>query len=115
MVLNPGPSSAVALRVQTAATLRHETDGLHIDQSEAFLWCLKLATTYENEAIVIEAGQGSQAAPGGESVARVDVGDGAADDQPCRVRQHEAGDGEGFISERFWVPERRVAEFFNRS
>src|SRR5271165_6150507 len=45
MVLNPGPSSAVALRIQTAATLRYETDGLHIDQSEAFLWCLKLATT----------------------------------------------------------------------
>src|SRR5271165_4647503 len=48
MVLNPGPSSAVALRIQTAATLRYETDGLHIDQSEAFLWCLKLATTSLN-------------------------------------------------------------------
>ena len=31
---------------ETAAALRYETDGLHIDQSEAFLWCLKLATSY---------------------------------------------------------------------
>src|SRR5208283_2423578 len=51
MVLNPGPSSAVALRVQTAATLQYETDGLHIDQSEAFLWCLKLATTYNENSL----------------------------------------------------------------
>ena len=69
----------------------------------------------KDEAIVIEAGQGAQAAPGGERVASVDIRDGAADDEPGRVRQHEAGDGEGFISERFRVPERRVAEIFNRS
>ena len=24
----------------------HETDGVHVDQSKAFLWCLKLATSY---------------------------------------------------------------------
>ena len=69
----------------------------------------------EDEAIIIEAGQGAQAASGGERVASVDIRDGAADDEPGRVRQHEAGDGEGFISESFRVPERRVAEVFNRS
>ena len=53
-----------------------------------------------SEAIVIEAGQGSQAAPGGEGVARMDVGDGAADDEPWRIRHCEAGDGEGLLSER---------------
>ena len=36
---------AVALRVQTAAALRDEADGLHVDQSAAFLQCLKLATS----------------------------------------------------------------------
>src|SRR6516165_3199279 len=69
----------------------------------------------EDETIIIEAGQGAQAAPGGESVAGVDTRDGTADDHAVRVRQHEAGDGEGFISERFRVPERRVTEFLNRS
>ena len=31
--------------VPSSGTVRYETDGLHIDQSEAFLWCLKLATS----------------------------------------------------------------------
>jgi hypothetical protein len=39
----------VPKEIQTAAALRYETDGLHIDQSEAFLWCLRLATSYAAE------------------------------------------------------------------
>src|SRR5205823_3109087 len=37
---------AAAFRVHPAAPLRDEIDGLHLDQSEAFLSCLKLATSY---------------------------------------------------------------------
>ena len=39
-------AASVALRLQTAAALRDEADGLHADQSAAFLRCLKLATNY---------------------------------------------------------------------
>src|SRR5439155_21735110 len=43
-----GQIRAVAppVRVHPAAPLRDEIDGLHLDQSEAFLSCLKLATSY---------------------------------------------------------------------
>jgi len=39
-------TAVVALRVQTTTPLRYEADGLHHDQSPAFLSCLKLATSY---------------------------------------------------------------------
>jgi hypothetical protein len=55
-------------------------------------------TQAEDEAIVIEAGQRAQAATGGVRIARIDIRDRTADDEPLRVRQHEACDGEGFIS-----------------
>src|SRR5713226_7128743 len=44
-----GQIQAVAppFRVHPAAPLRDEIDGLHLDQSEAFLSCLKLATSYK--------------------------------------------------------------------
>jgi transposase len=38
--------AVVALRVHTTTPLRYEADGVHHDQSPAFLRCLKLATSY---------------------------------------------------------------------
>jgi hypothetical protein len=98
--------------VEVAAHRRH---GLVIDVTTPLDHGRVADAEAEDEAIIIEAGQGEQAAPGSERVAGIDVGDGAADDQPGRVRQHEPGDREGFISERFRVPKRRVAEFFHLS
>jgi hypothetical protein len=39
-------TTAAAVRVHSATALRHEVDGVHANQPEAFLRCLKLATDY---------------------------------------------------------------------
>ena|SRR5215510_5413086 len=44
---------AAQFRAHPAATLRDEMDGIHLDQCEAFLSCLKLATSYLFESMLI--------------------------------------------------------------
>src|SRR5579863_9132852 len=94
----------------------HGRDGLLIDMTAHPLDHRRVADAEaKDEAIVIEAGQGAQAPSGGEGVAGVDIRNRAPDDDSGRVGQHEAGDGEGFVSEGFRVPEGRVAEILDRS
>ena len=98
-------------RVEIAAHRRH---GLVIGVTTPLDHRRVTDAEAEDETIVIEAGQRAQPASRGERVACIDIRNGAADDEPLRIRQHEARDGEGFISERFRVPERRIAKVFNR-
>src|ERR1700722_3104315 len=67
-------------------------------------------TEAQDVAIAVQTLECEHAATGGEGIAGINVGDGAADRQPLRGAEQKGPERQGFVDQSFGIPQCVIAE-----